>query len=449
MAATKSPSPNYSATKSNTTINNLSEDSLTEIFCKLPCKSLFTCKSISKRWLTLISNPNFHSLYLTHQYNLFRKIQAQGDDPDQPSFILKPYNALVITPNLPSLQLGPLENHLSLTFLGPDFEPTNIVPQLRSVLKFVFACSNGLLIYGNPRPRHKCIYHIRNLLTKESLELPCALTLCDHAGVLVGFTCDPYYRVETEKVKVSIVSTSQRRFRVVRIPAFSDTRFAFDVEVFYSETRKWNRFLVSCPKGFACGFFLTASSVEYEGTLYFMGGGRILVYNPYDNERMASVIDLPRGFGEAYRGCLGVTSGKLQLSEFPISPSSAFGEAYSGKVWERKHCYCGKGEETTTWELVHEFSLSNIIGAGFEELKASEGEHVKGCSRILAFHPYVKDTVFLKFGDNILCCNLITRRFKVSKYGGLSLLFYPVIPVVLPWWPTPIPSPPLLINRFV
>ncbi|KAL9314580.1 hypothetical protein ACSQ67_020032 [Phaseolus vulgaris] len=410
------------ATKSNTTINNLLDDSLTDIFCKLPCKSLFSCKSVSKHWLTLISHPNFHSLYLTHQHTLFKKIQSQGEDPDQPSFILKPYNALVIAPNIPSLQLGPLENQLSLTSLDPELKPANIVPQLRSVSKFVFASSNGLLVYGNPLPRYKCIYHIRNPLTKDSLKLPSALTLCDHAGVLVGFM-----------------------FRVVRIPAFSDTRFAFDVEVFSSETGKWKRFPLSCPQGFACGFFLSSSSVEHEGKLYFMGGGRVLVYDPYDDERVASVIELPRGFGEAYRGCLGVSCGRLQLSEFPISPSSNF-EAYSGRVWELQ-C-CGKGEERR-WELMHEFCLPEIIGPFFQQLKGMEVENVKGCSRILAFHPYVKDSVFLKFGDNIICCNLLTCRFRVCKYGGLSLLFYPVIPIVLPWWPTPIPSPPSLLDPSV
>ncbi|KAG2398707.1 hypothetical protein LR48_Vigan04g019000 [Vigna angularis] len=433
------------ATKPNTTIHNLFDDSLTEIFCKLPCKSLFSCKSVSKHWLTLISNPNFHSVYLTHQHTLFHKIQSQGEDPDQPSFILKPYNALVIAPNLPSLQLGSLENHLSLTSLGSDFEPANIVPQLRSVLKFVFACSNGLLVYGNPRPRHKCVYHVRNPLTKDSLKLPCAPTVCDHAGVLVGFMCDPYYCLAKENSGVSIVPTSERRFRVVRIPAFSDTRVAFDVEVFSSETGKWKRFVVSCPQGFACGFFLTSSSVEHEGKLYFMGGGRVLVYDPYDYECVASVIELPRGFGEAYRGCLGVSCGKLQLSEFPISPSSAF-EAYSGRVWELE--YCGM-EEERRWKLVHEFCLPEIIGPMFQELKALEVEYARGCSRILAFHPYVKDSVFLKFGDNIICCNLLTRRFRVCKYGGLSLLFYPVIPVLLPWWPTPIPSSPSLVDPSV
>lgn len=370
-------------------------------------------------------------------------MQAQGEDPDQPPFILKPYNAFIITPNLPSLHLGPLENHLSLTFPIPHCETANVVPQLHSVLKFVFASSNGLLVYGNPRPRHKCIYHIRNPLTKDSLELPCALTLCDHTGVLVGFICDPYYTLDTNKVKVSIVSNSQRRFRVVRIPAFSDTRVMFDVEVFYSETWKWNRLLVSCPKGFTCGFFLTASSVEHEGKLYFMGGGKVLVYNPYGNERVASVIELPTKFGEVYRGCLGVSCGRLKLLEFPISPSSAF-EAYSGKVWELQRCGCEEGEKIVTWELVHEFCLSDVVEAMFEELNGSKGGYRKGCSRILAFHPYVRDTVFLMFGDNILCCNLMTRSFKVSKYNGLSLLFYPVIPIVLPWWPTPIPSKTLI-----
>ncbi|KAK7328658.1 hypothetical protein VNO77_22772 [Canavalia gladiata] len=437
MAASTIPSSNY-ASKTKTTINNLFDDSLTEIFCRLPCKSLFTSKSVSKRWFTLISDPNFPSLYLTHQHTFFQSMQTQEEDLDQPSFILKPYNALVITPKVPSLQLGPLEKHLSLSFLGSNFEPTNVIPQLRSVLKFVFGSSNGLLLCGNPRPRHKCIYHVCNLLTKDTLELPCAPSLCDHTGVLVGFTCDPYYRLETDNV--SVVSSSQRRFRVVRIPAFSDVRFSFNVEVFYSETREWNQFVVSCPKGFTCGFFLTASSVEHDGKLYFTGGGRILVYDPYNDEQVASVIELPSGFGEAYKGCLGVSCGRLQLSEFPISPSISTTNvgAYSGRVWELQCCDCEKGEETM-WKLVHEFYIPDIVGPIFEELKSIEGAYVKGCSRILAFHPYVRDTMVFMFGDRMLCCNLSTRKFKADKYNGLSLVFYPIIPVVLPWWPTPIP----------
>ncbi|XP_027338372.1 F-box protein At5g03970-like [Abrus precatorius] len=440
MVATMSPSTNYPS-KSNTTINNLFNDSLTEIFCRLSCKSLLTCKSVSQHWLALISDPNFHSLYLTHQSTLFQDMQAQGEDPDQPSFILKPYNALVIAPKLPSLQLGHIEKQLSLSFLGSDFEPTNVVPQLRSILKFVFGCSNGLLLCGNPRPCHKCIYHICNPLTRDMLELPSALSLCDHAGVLVGFTCDPYYCLEKEVV--SVVSSSQRKFRVVRIPAFSDMRFSFNVEVFYSETGKWNRFVVSCPKGFACGFFLMASSVEHDGKLYFMGGGRVLVYDPYNDEQVASIIELPSGFGEPYRGCLGVSCGRLQLSEFPILPpiATAYVGAYSGRVWELQFCDYGKGGETT-WKMVHEFDLPDIVGPIFEELKVVEGEHVRGCSRILAFHPYARDTVFFMLGDHILYCNLLTGRFKVTKYSGLSLVFYPVIPFVLPWWPTPIPPLP-------
>ncbi|XP_061361270.1 uncharacterized protein LOC133305158 [Gastrolobium bilobum] len=432
MATTISPPPSNYASKSNTTINDLFDDSLIEIFCRLPCKSLYICKSVSKRWFAHVSDPNFLSLFLTYQNSLFQNLQDQGEELDQQSFILQPYNALVITPNVPSLQLGHLEKQLCLSFPGSDFEPTNVNPQLRSVLKFVFGCSNGLLLCGNPRPRRKCIYHVCNPLTRDTLELPCV-----HSEALVGFICDPYYHLELEGV--SIVA-SQRRFRVVCIPVFSDTRFSFNVDVFSSEKGEWNRFVVSCPKGFACGFSPTASSVEHDGKLYFTGVGRVLVYEPYNNnEHVASVIDHPSDFGEAYRGCLGVSCGSLLLSEFPTNM-----RRYSGRVWELQYSDCGKGEASTTWRLVHEFYLPDIVGPMFEELKGGEREYVGGYSRILAFHPYVKGTVFFKFSDHILCCNLLTHGFNAAKYGGLSLAFYPVIPFVLPWWPTPIPSLPIV-----
>jgi hypothetical protein len=133
----------------------------------------------------------------------------------------------------------------------------------------------------------------------------------------------------------------------------------------------------------------------------------------------------------------------LRLSEFPIaSPEASNKEAYSGKVWELRNGEDEKGEGAT-WRLVNEFYLPDVVGEMFEELKGVEKECGRGCSRILGFHPYVEDTVFLKFGEHIMSCNLMTHKFKATKYDGLSLVFYPVFPLLLPWWPTPIPLLPL------
>ena len=93
-----------------------------------------------------------------------------------------------------------------------------------------------------------------------------------------------------------------------------------------------------------------------------------------------------------------------------------------------------RGEET--WKLLHEFCLADMVGPIFEELKAMK----RGYGRVLAFHPQDRDIMFLEFGGHILSCNMITHNYKATKYKGLPLRFYPIMPVVLPWWPNPIPS---------
>lgn len=378
-----------------------------------------------KRWFSLISDQKFHCLYLSRQRSF---LQNHAEKLDQQVLILDPYNAMVIIPKVPSLAF---EHHLSLNFLCPDLGPSDEIPLLRSVMRFVFGSSNGLFLCGKPRPQHKCKFFICNPLTRDCLQLPPALTACGKAGVLLGFTCDPYFHVQGDNVFV----ISERRFRVVRIPAFTDTRFAFNIEVFSSDTGNWTENVVSCPSGVSFGFYLTALGVSHNGKLYFTCARKILVYDPCNNHRVASVIDFPRDFGEAYRGCVGVSCGNLRIAEFPTPriPNS-------GRVWELQNCDDegeeGEGEAMSRWRLVYEFCLPDIMGPTFEY---PQNVLLRGHIRILAFHPEDGNTVFMNFGSKILSCNLLTQSFKVSEYGGLPLGYYPVTPLLLPWWPTPIP----------
>lgn len=423
------------ATSASRSINDLLDDSLVEIFCRLPCKFVFKCKCVSKRWFSLISDPKFHCVYLDRQRSFFLKLQDQGEELDQQVFILNPYNALVIVPRVPSLAFGSLERELSLSFLGPDMETVDEIPLLMSIMRFVFGCSNGLFLCGKPRSQYKCKFSICNPLTRDCLELPLAPTACDKAGVLVGFTCEPYYHVEADNVSVN----SEYRFCVVRVPAFTDTRFTFNVEVLSSETGEWAEYGVSCPNGISFGSYLTALGVSHNGKLYFTGARKILVYDPCNNQEVASVIDFPGDFGESYRGCFGVSCGCLRIAEFP-TPRLPLRDvrAHSGRVWELEECEIG--EASSRWKLVHEFCLPDIMGQMFDKLGGFENGLLRGFSRILAFHPQDGATVFMNFGSQILSCNLLSESFKLTKYGGLPLGYYPVTPLLLPWWPTPVPS---------
>ncbi|XP_074381060.1 F-box/kelch-repeat protein At3g23880-like [Apium graveolens] len=52
-----------------TNVGDLSEELLTEVLARLPIKTLLVCKSVSKPWLSHISNPNFINSHLRYIIN--------------------------------------------------------------------------------------------------------------------------------------------------------------------------------------------------------------------------------------------------------------------------------------------------------------------------------------------------------------------------------------------
>ncbi|KAJ7966894.1 F-box protein [Quillaja saponaria] len=244
-------------------INDLLDDVLKEILTRLPCKFVVRYKSVSKRWLALISSPEFHLLFLRHPRRwIFQKQNLLDHDC---IFNINCGKALIM-PKLLALALeedfGTVERQISIKFLN------QIVRFPTGFGGHVFGYSNGLLLcsedYGCPY-----IYYICNPLTKEWIELPPAPIMSAIYRTYMGFICDSYYHVDTDANAITI--NFERKFRVVRIPSFEIDDQYFGVDVFSSETGQWNYFVVLRPRGFACSNTPCGPGVVYKGKMYFLG----------------------------------------------------------------------------------------------------------------------------------------------------------------------------------
>ncbi|KAF7836845.1 F-box protein [Senna tora] len=387
------------------------------------------CKCVSKRWCSIISDPEFHCIYLSRQRHFFKKLQDEGQELDQEVFIMGPYNVLVIVPKGPSLAYGSLKHDLSLSFQRQDSIPTDkipVIPWMNASMGFVFASSNGLLLCGKLGPEYKYKFSIWNPLTRHHVELPLTQTSCGSPKVAVGFMCN-----HDENV---FVSSPKLRFSMVCFAAFFDTRFSFQVEVFCSETWQWTKRVVSCPSGVSFSLdYHTTLGVFHDGKLYFKGENKLLVYDPCKNDGVASVINFPWEYGNSDKRCMGVSCGSLRIGEFPTPWNRhRYVRDFSGRIWELVVHRDGEEEEAASssrWRLVYEFNLADIMK-----------QHLH-YGIIMGFHPQDEAIVFINFGQQILCLNLLTHSFKLTHHCHETLgSYFPVTPLLLPCWPTRIPS---------
>ena len=162
----------YGCSSKSNSINDLSDGKLLEILCRLPCIYIFGCRCVRKKWSALISNPNFHCQYPSHQHSHFQKLEDQV----QQGFIMNPYDALVIVPNVPALELGSFEKGLA-EFSRLRFWVRRVEPNIEVFLNFVSGCFNGLILCGKSGyPLRK--FYICNPLTKVVLNLTSAPPSC-------------------------------------------------------------------------------------------------------------------------------------------------------------------------------------------------------------------------------------------------------------------------------
>ncbi|KAI4335031.1 hypothetical protein L6164_013717 [Bauhinia variegata] len=411
---------------SETNINDLPDELLEEILHRLQCVSAVRCKSVTKRWHAIIDNPNFILRVISRQHRLSEKLKHL----DHLSFIFSPQNAIFF-PKEPPLELEQIVRKFALGFLS-QFE--------------VMGESNGWLLCTKHKIFEKSIYYLFNPLTNYCLELPPAPTSKSWRQVVVGFICDPYYQTDSETGNVTF--NSQCRFEVVCIPRFSYPFKEFKVEVFSSTIGKWSELVLSSPMGFRfCG--IRTRGVAFDGKLFFLGSRKVLVYNPYNIGKGNGVTSLHRiqcdcfyvpdsAHLEVNMGCLGPSCGSLQISQILNKP---YDHALSITIWELEDYKKG------SWSFLHKIYLNEITQvpregpSDFISPQQLSRKNLKRSCRMVAFHPYNSDTVYLEYHNRIASCNIWTRTLEVVGSGGYDVYTWRnVFPLALPCWPAPAPA---------
>ncbi|CAL8997278.1 unnamed protein product [Prunus brigantina] len=413
-----------SSTERRTSIDDLSDVILAEILCRLPCnKFVFQCKSVSKHWCTLITDPYF--------IDRFVNIQSYKRTPKIRTLINK---RVVEFPPKASLSPNLLTQSLERIICFHRFAGNPVV----------VATYNDLLLCCTSMD-YQCNYYICNAYTMQWVGLPPTPSRC-HKRVRVGFICNvPDYKCEEDNWKGNNSQLNvECRSTVVRIlPPVEyandekkcDT-FKLNVEIFSSETGEWKESVVSSPRNFNFRG-LNEFSFAYNGMLYWPTdrGLSVIGLGPfYDNDGTSSSssngdgnIDhklgftifeepLDRGFSVQY---LGVCGGYVRMCNMSLMTRRLY-------VYELKDSQ--DGDAAGKKLCLSERRVYSLDPKMFPDL---------ACCILNAFDPNNKDILYLRVNADIIKWNIHTGEWsKIVKDCETDRFYYTV---VLPLWPTPVP----------
>lgn len=409
-----------------TKIDDLPHTLLVEILSRLPCnKSASQCKLVSKRWLSLLSEPYFLRRFLRVQ------IDSQTPVIGTTIFALPPNDA-------GKSQIFTLSKH-------PVFETTSsasnfslrFIPCLRPLL---VGCHDDLVVCCKTIADQRD-YYLCNPYTKHCVALPPTPKI--HETVQVAFLCESYYKFDSGAGGSSKIELNEEyRWKVVRVVP-NDSNLEFSVEFFASEIGEWREVTVKCPKR-NC-FSTSPRVVPYNGMLYWLCHGPVgehtmceldLCDTSGDGDIVPNVIKGPK---VANNMCMSIWGGTLRLC--PVDLKSHCPEL---KIWEFKEEAGGKGKSKKTkkkWGLVLEGVFMDQMVCK-ERLIARKLKKRGWHFHYLGSHPTDEDLVcMLLMPDIIVKCNVRERTMeRIAQLSVPILNETDVYSVVLPWWPTPVPK---------
>ncbi|XP_065620251.1 F-box protein At5g07610-like [Quercus suber] len=412
---------------STSTIQQLSDDMLFEIFCRLPCESAAKCKSVSKHWLSLISHLHFIPGYIRHHH------QTNGNATQPFTLLLERFGNIVIVPSEMDKKIGVKAVDL-LKFLPPASE-LHIEAAFNDLL---LVCSNDSRCWLKKTSVFD--YYICNPYTRHWLALPRLPPMTFASTPLVGFICDANFRYKVVRIHCPSKSSSA-----------NNNTTMLRVEIFSSETGEWCTSFVTSPPELNRFSLSTMQHpvVACNGMLHWLD---IDVYSKTRRNKGIVVLN-PQGCHLCYidlpifpSGCfisLGVFHGRIRIFQNSISRCPRYcrlpprycpycsGDAMNFSVWE-----LGDYANAGTWSLKHTVYLRDILSE--YPIFKMKGAELPWPVKFIAFHPNDGDIVFLQLLENcIVSCNIRTGAICFLP-AMVSMDVKSVFLLVQPSWPTPI-----------
>ncbi|OMO66215.1 hypothetical protein COLO4_30695 [Corchorus olitorius] len=391
-------------------IEDLNYDLFTEILIRIPCsKTFFICKSVSKRWLKILSDPDVIRRWLYRH---------------------KPYSTVTFMVG----GYGPISQEPIFQSIGFRFDFLSLSIGFLKIL----ASSNDLLLCCSVFELiHRPIYYVCNPFTKQSVALPHAPTHNKEMGGLkfglLSDHCDSNQAIRG----IGIHYHQHWRHKVVRV--HSDF-YNWFVDVFCFQTGKWTqtvlpikdrKYCVVDIKDFPCnGGVLISISRNYGVIAYdtYTMNQCHLKGNPDSNFAYDVPIfgPMPTIYDQCEGICCGIfrrvyysSCGKLKVEDKDVKD-------YKSEEFRYFHIGYDEIIRQNDW-------VRNYIDRSDEE------QHPL---KPFAVHPSDRDVVFLKTREDVFSCSLKTKELKLAGKAPADCQPNQSFPIELPRWPTHIPTLP-------
>ncbi|CAI0412342.1 unnamed protein product [Linum tenue] len=391
-------------------ISDLGDDLLVGILSRLPnARSVFRCKSVCKRWDSLISDPNFRLHFVSHHRN-------EGDDDDREPALLPTDKPEAI------LSFLPVPDEIRKHFIVVD-----------SFNDMVLCGFRWAKEDESSYPELGRLFFVCNPFTRQWVALPLAPERSDPCLVSTeSLVCEPRSNTTHNSNGQVISIDSEYRFRVVHL---CGTAQAPKIDVFCSESGEWMTDVIDMDRNlrFIPGRLMSCCN----GKLCWLAVDmiRVAMWDPFRPHIPPTSIWSP---------CLaGRVGAQVWASHGDLHKIEVYPDVLPGLPWSVLCVYRlteeGIGTADGKCRELYKASWMDLLRSVREEYGDMELHNV------LALHPSKPEIVFLElssplaYGRLIFSCNLRTMELKFVA-DQVPSIRWKVLQPRFTCWPTPIPS---------